>query len=407
MNWTKKQIEFLTAAEMGRSIYLSGKAGTGKSTVAIELMERFRKAKIKFIAVAPTGRAATNIEGETIHSMFRIDPHKIVKDPEECNFINKAKMQVLRNAKVIFIDEGSMCRSDLVMSMHYTLIKNGVAKGLKGKQTIWIGDMKQLPPIASDNERSILLELYEGITLFDAPIMKDISLLQIDLDEVVRQSDIEFIESLNIVRDGGKAGYFRQFVTKEPHGVILAAKNETVNRYNEEGLSGLQGKEYIFDAVYEGNVKTTDFNFDARVKVKNGAKIMYLVNSKDNPLRNGTLGELVIKENPNLTIVTDPDNPKPYVELFFKYNSTEWPIELYTAKKQEYVYNKEKDEFELKDKGSITQYPIRLAYAITIHKAQGMTFDKMTADLRGAFMREQYYVALSRATGPQALKIII
>src|SRR6478735_5379430 len=213
MNWTKKQIEFLTAGEMGRNIYLSGKAGTGKSTVATELMERFKKSKIKFIAVAPTGRAASNIGGETIHSMFRIDPHIIVKGPEDCNFINKVKMQVLKKATVIFIDEGSMCRSDLVMAMHYTLIKNGVATGLKGKQTIWIGDMKQLPPIASDNERSILLSMYDGITLFDAPIMSDLSLLHIDLDEIVRQSDIEFIEALNIVRDGGKSTYFRQFVT--------------------------------------------------------------------------------------------------------------------------------------------------------------------------------------------------
>lgn len=407
MNWTKKQIEFLTAGEMGRNIYLSGKAGTGKSTVATELMERFKKAKIKFIAVAPTGRAASNIGGETIHSMFRIDPHIIVKGPEDCNFINKVKMQVLKKAATIIVDEGSMCRSDLIMAMHYTLIKNGVASGLKGKQTIWIGDMKQLPPIASDNERSILLTMYDGITLFDAPIMADLSLLNIDLDEIVRQSDIDFIEALNIVRDGGKSTYFRQFVTTKPSGVILASKNETVNRYNEEGLKKQDGKVYVFDAEYCGDVKTTDFTMDAQIKVKNGCKIMYLVNSKDNPLRNGTLGELVIKECPGVKNVTDPNNPKPVVELFFKYKNTEWPIQLYTAKKQEYVYNKENDEFELKDKGSITQYPIRLAYAMTIHKAQGMTFEDMTADFRGSFMREQYYVALSRATGPKALKIII
>jgi ATP-dependent exoDNAse (exonuclease V) alpha subunit len=398
MEWKAKQKEFLTAVEMGRCIFLSGKAGTGKSTVAREAMRILKENKVKFISVAPTGMAAAAIEGVTIHSFFRIPPQMCMMDYDNCQKINDQRIKVLRKVRTIFIDEGSMVRADLLDAMHMTMIKNGIKRGLKGKQVVFIGDMKQLPPIASDNERAVLKQKYDGITIFDAHCIKDMQLLQIDLDEIVRQDDEEFINALNIVRDGGKSEYFRRFITNEASGVVLSPYNKVVNEYNERGLKLHDGKLYQFDAVIEGDAKPIDFKVDAEIRVKSGCKVMYLVNSKDNPLVNGSIGELRIDERKELT------EPR----LLFKVGNTEWLILPHTFTKYDYVYNKDTDEIERIEKGSITQYPIRLAYAMTIHKSQGMTFEDMTADFRGGcFQREQYYVALSRATGPKALRIII
>lgn len=396
MEYTKKQSEFLCAVEMGRNVYLSGFAGTGKSTIAIEAMDRLKAARRKFIALAPTGRAANNINGETVHSMFRINPYGCIMEMEDCNFINKQKMMVLKKAETIIIDEISMCRADLIDAMHMTLIRNGISNGLKSKQIIFIGDLGQLPPIASKNEMTVLLSKYDDITFLDAIITKELNLLHIDLDEIVRQTDIEFIEALRILREGGKAEYFKRLICKEPSGVILAAHNATVNSYNERGLNSQAGEVFTFDATIDGPLKAEDFSLEAQIKVKDGCKIMYLVNSKDNPLRNGTIGEFSSRK-------TDKG-----LALFFKYNNTEFPIELYTAHKKEYVYNRKSDAMELEDKGSIEQYPFKLAYALSIHKSQGMTFDDMTVDLRRRpFIKQQYYVAFSRATGPKALRIIV
>lgn len=405
MDFTKKQTEFLTAVEMGRNIYLSGFAGTGKSTIAVEAMSRLTQAKRKFVAIAPTGRAANNINGQTAHSFFRINPYGCNISFDDCNFVNKGILQVMKKAETFFLDEASMFRADIIDCMHMTMIKNGLSNGMKGKQIIFIGDLGQLPPIASDNERSILMKKYEGITFLDAEITKQLQLQHIDLNEIVRQNDREFIDALSIVRAGGKAPYFRQFVNKEPSGVILAPTNSIVNAYNEEGLQKQEGEVLTFNSEIDGNLKPEDYSLESQIRVKNGCKIMYLVNSKDNPLRNGTIGEF----NSRLDVKNYEDgNNKEELKLFFRIGKTEWPIEKYTAHKKEYVYDSKADELKLVDKGSITQYPFKLAYAMTIHKSQGMTFDDMTIDFRqGCFQKEQYYVALSRATGPKALRIIL
>lgn len=386
-------MEFLTALEMGRNIYLTGFAGTGKSTVAVEGMERLRKAKRKFIAMAPTGMAAAKIEGETIHSMFRLNPHICILDEhKDCQFINKAKLQVIRKAETFFIDEISMVRVDIFDGIHLTMKKNMIAGGMKKKQIVCIGDLGQLKPIVSKNEESVLSEKYTGITFLDSDIFKELNFIHIDLAEIVRQNDQEFINALRVIREGGKSDYFRRFVGNEVSGVILAPRNETVTMYNEQGLNAQEGELYTFDADIDAGMRPEEFSFEAQIRVKDGCKIMYLVNSRENPLRNGTLGTFRVKDG----------------RYFFQYKTTEWPIERHTVNKYEYVYDNDKDEIVSKIKGSITQYPIKLAYAMSIHKAQGMTFDDMTADFRGGcFEKSQYYVALSRATGPDALRIII
>jgi ATP-dependent exoDNAse (exonuclease V) alpha subunit len=411
MNWTKKQLEFLTAVEMGRNIYLSGFAGTGKSTVVIEAMRRLDEQKRRYVACAPTGRAANNINGETIHSFFRINPFKcfLSDDPyhEDYNKVNTGKKIVMKKAETFFFDEASMVRVDITDAMNLTLIKN-TGRSFKSKQVVFIGDLKQLPPIVKDNEASVLATRYDGVTFLDSEVIKELDLLIIDLDEIVRQTDIEFIQALSVVRNGGKASYFRRFITNEPSGVVLAPRKETVARYNDEGLNAQEGDIMTFTAEVDGNVKAEDYSFEYEIKVKNGCKIMYLVNSKDNPLRNGTIGTFTSRVESNPVIKSGSYGNNIERKLFIKIGETEWPIEPYKAVKWEYVYDKEADAFKLQEKGSITQYPFKLAYAMSIHKSQGMTFDDMTVDLRGGcFIKEQYYVALSRATGPDALRIII
>jgi ATP-dependent DNA helicase PIF1 len=263
--------------------------------------------------------------------------------------------------------------------------------GLPSKQLIFVGDLKQLKPIVTDNTRSVMYQRYDGVSFNYAEIMRKIKPDLIDLDEVVRQSDEAFISALNVVRDGGRSEYFRQFVTNEAAGVILAPHLATVQEYNNKGLYEQPGEMFEFVATVEGTAKPEDFSLEHVVLVKNGCKIMYLANSENNPLRNGTCGIFVSHQGCH----------------YIRVGEVDYALERVIKQKKEYVYDKFEDRLKLVELGSITQYPIRLAYALSIHKSQGMTFDQVTVDLRRPCFEEgQMYVALSRVTGPQGLKII-
>lgn len=209
----------------------------------------------------------------------------------------------------------------------------------------------------------------------------------------MRQSDPDFIDALNLIREGQRSDYFRSFVGVEPNGgIVLAPHNATVEDYNRRGLAQLNGETFEFTAVVEGErMKPQDFNMEEVVTVKNGAKVMYLVNSKDAPLRNGTMGVFVSHKGCH----------------YIRVDEIDYPLEPAKVTKKEYVLDKEKNDLVLKEVGSITQMPIRLAYAVTIHKSQGLTMDEITIDLsKPCFAPEQLYVALSRVTSPQGLRIL-
>lgn len=375
--------------EAGDSVFLTGKAGTGKSFIVKEAMKKMAENKRKFVAIAPTGVAANNIGGQTIHSLFQLSPFGILSFGD-CAFLRGEKRKLLTNVSTIFIDEISMLRPDILDAMNWTLIKNG-CPGLETKQIIFIGDLKQLPAPIDDNTRSVLYQNYEGEEFYYAKIYEKLKVHHVELDEVLRQSNEEFISALNIVREGGKSDYFRQFLSKDPSGIILAPHNATVAKYNIAGLAKIDSEEHTFTAKVTGNAKAEDFNLESVITLKNGAKIMYLVNSKNNPLVNGTIGEFLHEDGRN----------------FIRVKDVNYSLEPIEATRKEYVFNDFTNSLELRETGSITQIPVKLAYALSIHKAQGLTFDEITVDLtRPCFQKGQMYVALSRVTGPEGLRII-
>lgn len=381
---------FIESALSGKNIFLTGKAGTGKSYIVKQLIELLKEAGKKVIALAPTGIAANNIGGQTIHSMFALNPFGVTSF-ETTNFVKSEKKKLLAAVEVIVIDEVSMLRPDILDGMNWTLLKNGCEK-LNAKQIIFIGDLKQLPPPINDNTRSVLYMDYDGYEFYYAKVFEKLDVQTIELDEVHRQTNVEFIDHLNIIRDGGKSDYFKKFVSTEAKGIVLAPHNATVKKYNTEGLKSLHGEEFTFHASISGNIKPEDFNLEAEINVKNGAKIMYLINSKDdNNLFNGTLGIFVSHQGCH----------------YIRVGNVDYALERVVVSKKEYVYDKKSDSLMLKEIGEIEQYPIKLAYALSIHKAQGLTFDEVTVDLsRPCFQKGQMYVSLSRVKTPEGLRII-
>lgn len=390
MDLNKKQVEFIDLAISGKNIFLTGAAGTGKSAALKRAISILKESEKKVIAVAPTGIAANHIGGQTIHSVFSLNPSGILTF-RECNFLKQEKRRLLEAIDTIVIDEASMVRPDILDAINWTFMKNGL-DGLRERQVIFVGDFRQLKPVINDNTRSVMMRTYDGDTMFHAKVYPSLSVVDIELDEVVRQSDIEFIDALNIVRNGGKSDYFRRFVhTEQNNGIVLAPYNTTVAEYNKKGLESLKTEAFVFDAVVTGNARADEFNLDSKVVVKQGAKVMYLINSKDAPLFNGTMGVFASHEGNH------------YIQV----NGIDYPLQTIEFEKKEYVLNEKENDLELRVVGSIKQVPIRLAYALSVHKAQGLSLPQVTLDLsRPCFSEGMLYVALSRVTTPSGLRIL-
>lgn len=386
---TDDQQKFYDCALKGESIFLSGKAGTGKTFVTKLVIQELKERGKNIAVLAPTGVAANNVGGATIHSLFALPVYEVITY-DNCKFVKSAKRKIFDSIDVLLIDEVSMVRADMIDGIHLTMKKNG-CYGLDFKQVIFIGDMGQLPPVASDNFKSVMLQSYKGVEFYHADIVKSINIKTIELNEVKRQDDPEFISALNVIREGGKSQYFKQFHGKERKGIVLAPHKSTVSKYNIEGLNSIEAKEYTFKAIIDGNIKADDFNFDETVTVKNGCKIMYLVNSKNNNLVNGSIGVFEVDDG----------------DFFIKIGDIRYSLSEVEVTKKEYVYDEIKEELVLKTIGTIKQMPIRLAYALSIHKSQGLTFDEVTIDLsEPCFASGQLYVALSRVRTPQGLSIV-
>lgn len=393
MTYTDDQKKFIDLALLGENIFLTGKAGTGKSFIIEELCRIYDK---KIVKLGLTGIAAANIGGQTVHSFFQINPYEVFQGSQKQN-LSSNKRRAIEKSEVFIIDEVSMMRPDILDA-----IQNRC--DLLDKQIIFVGDLKQLPVIQSGKEQHIVNSIYGSHLFYDAKIYKKLNVVNIELNEIKRQSDTGFIEALNKIRDGEKDDYFRKFIGEKPNnGVILAPHNETVNKYNVEGLNKLDSELITFKASIEGEINPKDYKVDEEIHVKNGAKIMYCINNKEAGLVNGDIGIFLVEDD----------------KFFFVKEGEKTEIKKAIFENQKYVVEDVRkkteenniifvEELVLKKTGEMRQYPIKLAYALSIHKSQGMTFDEVTVDLsRRCFAEGQMYVALSRCRTPEGLRILI
>lgn len=390
MELTNGQKEFLKEVEKGSNIFLTGKAGTGKSFVINLIKDRVQK-------LGSTGVSALNIGGITLHSYFWI-PVKAGKPTKftDCYYYSSKKIDQLNNSpKIILIDEASMIRADVLESVENTLKKNnrkiGDFKSLKSKQVIFVGDMKQLPPVVTSTEESNYLEdVFGGYSFKNSNIYKELNVKTIELTEIVRQSDEDFIFALNELREGRKCDYWQDRVNTEYNeGIVIAPKRSTVNNHNKKELSKLDTNEVTFKNNEEGTFTLKDFNLPKEVTLKHGCRVMYKHNSTEYPLVNGTLGTFIIKDG------------EPFIILD---SGVEYPIIRQSFEDREYFSS---SDFIVN--GRVDFFPVEVAYAITIHKSQGLTFDKVNVDLSQGYFggMRMLYVAFSRCRTPEGLNIIM
>jgi len=373
-------------------VYVTGKAGTGKST----LLKHFCRNTTKKIAiVAPTGVAAINVGGMTIHSFFKF-PFGILEEPD-IEFL-PFKKELFQNLETLVIDEVSMVRADMMNAIDLSLRKNTGNKNLPfgGVQVIMFGDLYQLPPVVTSTEdRDRLIETYDGVYFFKAPVFKEIDLRKISLNKIFRQKNDEvFVNVLNNIRECRTTQTdltaLNQRVVpydeKSGPAILLATTNRIVDSINTTELEKIKQKEYTYKHSVSGSFDTKKSPAELKLKLKNGAQIMMIKNDNQMPRRwgNGTLGTVVaLKKN----------------KILVNIGKEVYEIEKATWDDFEYEYDAEDHTVERLSKGSFEQYPIKLAWAVTIHKSQGKTFDRVIIDLgRGAFAHGQTYVALSRCT---------
>ena len=418
--------EFMKALDYAlrtdKTIYLTGKAGTGKTTFLKYLKKITHK---KMIVLAPTGVAAINASGETIHSFFHLQPSvylpedarlktdKELDDPNKKSVFKylrfrKSKVELIRNLETIVIDEVSMVRCDIMDAIDKILrAYRDSTLPFGGVQMILVGDVYQLPPIVRKDEQEILGGNYDGLFFFHSKVMERIinenQLVYVELQKIYRQKDKEFIELLNRVRVNdmqerdfalfdSKVSSEKQLVDKTNH-IILTTTNVKVKYINEKRLSALRTKSRVYEAVVTGAFAEKERPTDTLLELKVGAQIIFIRNDKEKRYHNGKLGVIKYMNDEYLLIETETNNGD-------KYDVTVYPE---TWKSVSYNWNQATNVIEEKILGTFEQFPVKLAWAITVHKSQGMTFDRVVADIGNSFEIGQVYVALSRCTSLEGL----
>lgn len=383
--------------ETSKNILITGRAGTGKST----LLQYFRNhTKKKAVVLAPTGVAAVNVEGQTIHSFFHFKPNVTAASIKRKKKTEKDKPTLYKKLTTIVIDEASMVRADLLDCIDKFLRFNGPdeKKPFGGVQMIFIGDLYQLPPVVTSAERDIFKTHYPTPYFFSAKCFEQLNIEYVELEKVYRQKDDEFVRLLNTIRNRSVTeddlAVFNRRCNPQfeaPAGtfyISLTSTNHLADTLNEKRLAELPGRVWKATGRIEGDFGKEYLPTAVELKLKKGAQIMLLNNDSLGQWINGTIGRIRKFEQ-------DDDGEEIIVAELD--NGDTARISPYTWKI--YRFFLKKDEIQSEEVGSFRQYPVRLAFAVTIHKSQGKTFENVVIDVgNGTFAHGQMYVALSRCT---------
>ncbi len=411
----QKAVSFVK--DTNENLFLTGRAGTGKTTFLKYIREHCGK---QCAVVAPTGVAAINAGGETIHSFLQLpfgpfvpgsaggfgrqsegsnDKHSLLANLR----LRETKLKLLRKLELLIIDEVSMVRCDLLDSMDLVLrhVRKNWAQPFGGVQVLFIGDLFQLPPVAPEQDWDILRHYYQSPYFFDSVVLRDNPPIYIELKKIYRQKEQTFIDILNRIRNGKVLQQdvdtlnlqYDPLPQKEKGYIILSTHNHIADKINLQSLEELPGKLHSFTGTITNEFNPKNLPTEEVLHLKEGAQIMFVKNDLQTPRR---------YYNGKIALVSKIDSDGIWAAFPGEEENT-LLLEKETWKNMRYTLNTQKGEIEEEESGSFTQYPIRLAWAVTVHKSQGLTLQKAVVDLNQSFAPGQVYVALSRCTTMEGL----